>query len=545
MGAPAKVMCALLLVASGVFLPARFSRAAGCTGDDQCGTGNLCFKPLGGGATEVIASLAVGSAASIGVCAPAPSAPVTVCASQSVCEATGRKCFQPLNGSAIFHASIGTAAAIGYCVGVAVTPEAQKAAPVTVQLLKPKLEIPIPFVDFTGVTIAALAAYLTGVYKYLLSVVGVVAAVMIIIGGFQYLTAGGDKGRADKSRKRIENALVGLLLAFGSFAVLYAINPSLVQLKSLGIFEIEPEFTFADRLLSSTTAPTGDFGDTGGGTYDIGTGSYTRKYTTCPLTLPIGRYNAVIAGNICAKTQKDKEPKRCKSDADCPDDVCAGNVAFYKQIRESGLVTGTTPRERVLQVADITDACNVNLGSCGDTAGAITALAGIGKTSCLNNGGQCGDDGHGKQLFGLKGKHHFYLFGWNCGINWEREYKEYIQYKRDDCKKTQKEALAEVRRYLLEQEAAGNLDKGWPDVWANKLKAGDRIHVYNGNNDLTGSHAAIVVGWTTDGNSVQVVQGGGGGSGAENDRSRGGTLCIKRACEDKMLPLVKGWSAGP
>jgi len=113
---------------------------------------------------------------------------------------------------------------------------------------KPALEIPIPFVNFTDavrnngdITIPWLSQYVSGVYQFLISIVGVVAALMIMIGGYQYVTAGGDKNRVQKGKERILNALIGLVLAFGSYLILYVINPDLVSFKALGLMSVETE----------------------------------------------------------------------------------------------------------------------------------------------------------------------------------------------------------------------------------------------------------------------------------------------------------------
>lgn len=115
-----------------------------------------------------------------------------------------------------------------------------------IQLKSPRLEVYVPFVEFSqgikesgGVTVPYLAQYIVGVYKFLLTIVGVLASVMLAVGGFQYLTSGGDKTRIEVGKKRIQNALVGMILAFGSYALLYAINPQLVTFQALTLASVE------------------------------------------------------------------------------------------------------------------------------------------------------------------------------------------------------------------------------------------------------------------------------------------------------------------
>lgn len=135
--------------------------------------------------------------------------------------------------SALFGAALSVSAQ-------AVSPTGGNATPGL--LIKPNLEIPIPGVNFSeavrengNITIPYLAQYIGGIYSFLIAIVGVVAAVMMIIGGFQYLTSAGDKTRIAAGKKRIYDALIGMVLAFGSYALLYTLNPALVQFQGLSL----------------------------------------------------------------------------------------------------------------------------------------------------------------------------------------------------------------------------------------------------------------------------------------------------------------------
>ncbi|MBI4457404.1 hypothetical protein HY633_00380 [Candidatus Uhrbacteria bacterium] len=125
----------------------------------------------------------------------------------------------------------------------------QGAAPEAEKLpnpVKPELSIPIPTIKFSDIQITSqgekrtidipwIGDYIAGVYRYAVSVAGVIAAVIMMIGGFQYLTAGGDAGRVTQGKERIQNALIGLFLSLGVYIILNAINPDLVTFKGLQI----------------------------------------------------------------------------------------------------------------------------------------------------------------------------------------------------------------------------------------------------------------------------------------------------------------------
>lgn len=77
--------------------------------------------------------------------------------------------------------------------------------------------------------VVGLERYLLLIYKFMISIVGIVAGIMITIAGFQWLTAAGDSSKIKEARTKIMNALIGLVLALGAYTILYTINPALLQ----------------------------------------------------------------------------------------------------------------------------------------------------------------------------------------------------------------------------------------------------------------------------------------------------------------------------
>lgn len=58
------------------------------------------------------------------------------------------------------------------------------------------------------------------VINAILGIVGSIALVMFIIGGFWWLTAGGNEERVQKGRKTLEWATFGLIVIFSAYAIL-------------------------------------------------------------------------------------------------------------------------------------------------------------------------------------------------------------------------------------------------------------------------------------------------------------------------------------
>lgn len=76
-----------------------------------------------------------------------------------------------------------------------------------------------------------LSMYLVGIYNFLLSIVGIVAVMMLIIGGMRYITAAGNAAAIGDAKDIIQNAIVGLLLALLSWVFIATINPDVLYIK--------------------------------------------------------------------------------------------------------------------------------------------------------------------------------------------------------------------------------------------------------------------------------------------------------------------------
>lgn len=172
--------------------------------------------------------------------------PGTIPADACVYIKSGLNHMQVVTGGAIIPLVISRLNAAAGGTSEAPTGGAGAPSGVPVTLTGPKLEIPIPNVNLSDpivadgkVTIPYLAQYISGVYTFMISIVGLLAAVMMIIGGFQYLTSAGDSSKISAGKKRITDALIGLVLAFGSYILLYTINPNLVTFESLQLVSIK------------------------------------------------------------------------------------------------------------------------------------------------------------------------------------------------------------------------------------------------------------------------------------------------------------------
>lgn len=70
-----------------------------------------------------------------------------------------------------------------------------------------------------GLGDADLKETVINILNWLLGIMALVAVVMIIIGGFTWLTAGGNEEKVDKAKKIISAAVIGLIIVLLAWAV--------------------------------------------------------------------------------------------------------------------------------------------------------------------------------------------------------------------------------------------------------------------------------------------------------------------------------------
>ena len=129
-------------------------------------------------------------------------------------------------------------------------------------------EIKIPGLNFTKLTntldtegflhIPWLGEYIRAIYNFLLAAASAVAIIMIIVQGIAIISSGGGE-RKTAAYKKIGHIAIGLVIAWSSYAILYTINPNLVQFKSLKVKIVLPAplppVDSGLSLLDDTSAP--------------------------------------------------------------------------------------------------------------------------------------------------------------------------------------------------------------------------------------------------------------------------------------------------
>ncbi|HLD62168.1 MAG TPA: pilin [Patescibacteria group bacterium] len=86
-------------------------------------------------------------------------------------------------------------------------------------------------IDANGDGKGDMTDFLALIYKFLVGIAGIAAVIMMMVGGYYWLFAGGNASKVGEAKSMISGAVLGLFLALGSYMILNIINPDLVNWK--------------------------------------------------------------------------------------------------------------------------------------------------------------------------------------------------------------------------------------------------------------------------------------------------------------------------
>lgn len=90
---------------------------------------------------------------------------------------------------------------------------------VSAQALETKDLIDTDVIDQTGLKQADLPSVIAQIIRTVMGLLGIVAVVIILIGGFYWMTAGGDEGRVETGKKWIFSGIIGLAIILSAYAL--------------------------------------------------------------------------------------------------------------------------------------------------------------------------------------------------------------------------------------------------------------------------------------------------------------------------------------
>lgn len=159
-----------------------------------------------------------------------------------VATASDSNCAPP--GSASSVCNEGPVSIAAYIPKTGNETEPTTSIPVTV----PRLGVPIPGLELSSnvvekggyIYIPFFAQYVSGVYRYLIGLSAIAAAIMIVYGGFLYIF-GATGAKIKGAKDIIVDALIGLALVLGAYTILATINPDTLSFQALRLQTIRAE----------------------------------------------------------------------------------------------------------------------------------------------------------------------------------------------------------------------------------------------------------------------------------------------------------------
>lgn len=312
--------------------------------------------------------------------------------------------------------------------------------------LTPTLGVEIPGLKLSPATksgdevyVPFLAEYISGVYRFLIGIILIIAIVMVVWGGFRYLL-GSSVGDVSRGKEIIRDALAGMLIILGAYMILQTVNPATLNLSVLRLGFVTPQ----DVILRSTQAETGDpQGSTSGSPPP------DAQFENCPVNLET-----------------------------TPEDPPAGSdTERVREFREKiGTVVSGSKTEQVISLSQAAIECGLAMGSCGRSAETIYDIAGITEH---NN--------HGRQVKGVGTQNIRYLqeLTRNCRVNDDTR----------ECKQEARRQAAERFRSNTDGWPDDFTNELEPGDFINIFTVWTSDRSPNG----AGQHSAIFLGWVGGG----------------------------------------------
>ena len=126
----------------------------------------------------------------------------------------------------------------------------------------PTLSVDIPGLEFTPaykegdvIKSSYIGEYIAAVYGWILASASLLAIVMLMLGGLQYMLARGKPEAIGKAKTRIKNAITGIVLLFGAFTIAFMVDPGTTIFDSMNITYIDKSEWYEEEIYSEIIVP--------------------------------------------------------------------------------------------------------------------------------------------------------------------------------------------------------------------------------------------------------------------------------------------------
>ncbi len=147
------------------------------------------------------------------------------------------------------------------------------------------------FKTFDPTNDTALGSYLNTMLRIFIGICAVLAMIMIVLGGLEYMTSGLISSK-DAGKKKIIGALFGLILALSSYALLNTINPDLLKTDITSMESVTIKVILDDNIPQT---PINGFYSNG-----VAVDSPWNEATAGPLRTPPPPENVILKNHECS-----------------------------------------------------------------------------------------------------------------------------------------------------------------------------------------------------------------------------------------------------
>ncbi len=215
-----------------------------------------------------------------------------------------------------------------------------------------RLQIPIPGVTTTcyepstegtgGLKtvyyIEDVASYIAGLYKFIAGAIGIIATMMVFYAGIRWLTAAGNRSRVQDAKETLFSALAAVVLALGSYILLYTINPRLVNLRVPTLKPVIGQLQRTDVCTETKVCLSGDrIGVSCNVDNDCGAGSQSG---TCGFQVNLGGDAQPACGKMYEYTDAGAGVASCRGNY-CSDPKQACALGYKTDINGDPLPVGS------------------------------------------------------------------------------------------------------------------------------------------------------------------------------------------------------------
>ncbi len=217
--------------------------------ESTCTNTYICLCNGGTGSNQVTQAY-TNSATSIATCksacaALAGSKGVTTMSYTLQCKDAAGTLIIPDGGAGNALTNLGSSTPNQTAQGTTVNAPATK--PIAAAVI-PILNVPIPGLDLSksfntdangNIITSAIGLYIQGAYRFLLIAMALIAVVMLMLGGLEYVISGGSAKRVEHAKKRMTNAIIGLIILFAAYDIAFLLSPATVTFQALSLKNIQ------------------------------------------------------------------------------------------------------------------------------------------------------------------------------------------------------------------------------------------------------------------------------------------------------------------